>query len=62
MNISPFTLFPFDTKKESEAFSSATQHLASRKLDWKRKTECLNTKFPVPILLYGIEREAIYLK
>ena len=33
--------------------SSGTQHATPRKFDEKRRTECLNTRFPLLILLYA---------
>ena len=37
--------------RQSAALSSATQHAMSPKLGGKWGTECLSTRFPLPILL-----------
>ena len=38
--------------RQSAALSSDTQHAMPPKSGRKWGTECLNTKFPLPILLY----------
>ena len=38
--------------------NSATQHAMPPEFGRKWGTECLNTRFPLPTLLYGRQREA----
>ena len=37
----------------SEALSSTTQHAVPPEIGRKWETECLNTRFPMPTLLYA---------
>ena len=47
------------------ALSSATQHAMPPELGGKSGTECLNTRFPLPILLcagYSVKLSLFYFK
>ena len=44
--------------KQSAVFNFATKHAMPPEFRGKWRTECLNTRFPLPILLCGIQCEA----
>ena len=43
---------------QSAALSSTTQHAILPETGRKRGTVCLNTRFPLPTLLFCVQREA----
>ena len=44
--------------RQSAALSSATQNLMPAEFGGKWEKDCLNTGFPLPTLMCGIQREA----